>query len=227
MADSDNSRAPRREFLAQVASAGVMLTAGALAPFARAEAQPAHAAPFDDTWTRRVVAAKYKAVFDSPGVEEGLALVHATFYAQGYREQLDVQPAELVPVVVLRHSGTPLALNDTLWEKYALGERTGVKDPLTNANALRNPFARRETKNAIIPPDASIEALVASGVVVLACNKAAMRMAATYAQKLSRDVEEVRAEFRAGLLPGVLYQPSGIYAVHRAQEVGCSFIKST
>ena len=224
MADNENPRAPRREFLAQVA----LLTAGALAPFPQAGAQPSsQEAPFDDTWTRRVATAKYKAVFDSPEPADGLALVHATFYAQGYREQLGTPQSDLVPVVVLRHAGTPLALNDTLWEKYQLGERTKVKDPLTNADALRNPFARREEKNGIVPPDASIEGLIASGAVVLACNKAAMRMAASYAQKLNRDVEEVRAEFRAGLLPGVLLQPSGIYAVHRAQEVGCSFIKST
>ncbi len=227
MPSSNDSGSPRRDFLAQLATAGAVITGVTLAPLARAEAQAASTAPFDDSWTRRVTAAKYKAVFDSPGVEDGLALVHATFFAQGYREQFDAKPSDIVPVVVLRHAGTPLALNDAMWQKYALGERTKVKDPLTKEDAVRNPFARREEKDGLVSPEASIEALVASGAVVLACNKAAMRMAAQYAQKLNRDVEEVRAEFRAGLLPGVVYQPSGIYAVHRAQEVGCTFIKST
>ncbi|MEO7458068.1 MAG: hypothetical protein ABIY52_17555, partial [Gemmatimonadaceae bacterium] len=225
MTDASNSGSDRRDFLAQMATAGVAFSASALVPFARAEAQPMRAAPFDDSWARRVSAAKYKAVFDSPGVEDGLALMHATFFMQGYHEQFDTAPSDTVPVVVLRHAGTPLALNDAMWEKYALGERTKVKDPVTNADAVRNPFAKREEKG-IVPPEASIEGLLASGAVVLACNKAAMRMATTYAQKMNRDVEEVRAEFRAGLVPGVIYQPSGIYAVHRAQGAGCTFIKS-
>lgn len=229
MSDTSNPSSGRRDFLAQVATAGVVITASSLAPLGRAVAQvpnAPHASPFDDTWARRVTAAKYKAVFDSPGVEDGLALVHATFFAQGYHEQFDAKPSEIVPVVVLRHMGTPLALNDALWEKYALGERTKLKDPATGADATRNPFARREEKG-MVPAEASIEGLIASGAVVLACNKAAMRLAGIYAQKTNRDVEEVRAEFRAGLLPGVIYQPSGIYAVHRAQEAGCTFIKST
>ena len=64
-------------------------------------------------------------------------------------------------------------------------------------------------------------------MVLLACNKAAMRLANQLAQKLNRNADEVRAEFRAGVVPGVLLQPSGIYATLRAQDVGCAFIKST
>jgi hypothetical protein len=47
------------------------------------------------------------------------------------------------------------------------------------------------------------------------------------AQKFGRPVEEVRSEFRASLVPGILLQPSGVYAVLRAQDVGCAFLKST
>jgi hypothetical protein len=227
MSDSSNSGSDRRDFLKQVATAGAVASAGALAPLAQLGAQAARTSPFDDTWTRKVTAAKYKAVFDSPGIDDGLALMHATFYVQGYIEQLGVKPDEIVPVVVLRHAGTPLALNDKLWEKYALGEHTKVKDRATDASATRNLFARKDERSNLVNPEASIEALLASGAVVLACNKAARNLAATMAKKFNKDVEEVRAEFREGILPGVLYQPSGIYAVHRAQEVGCSFIKST
>jgi hypothetical protein len=129
--------------------------------------------------------------------------------------------------VVLRHAGTPLALSDKLWDKYDLGEHTKIKDRATDAFAKRNLVARREDKSSLVSPEASIEGLLANGVVILACNKAGRNLAATIARKLNRDVEEVRAEFREGILPGVLWQPSGIYATHRAQEVGCTFIKST
>lgn len=225
----------RREFLTHVAvAAAAMATTACAAPVAAAGlASPtsgaSRSAPFDDTWTRRVAAARHKAVFDSPEVGDGLALTHATFYMQGYREQHNLGGSDVVPVVVLRHFGTVVALNDSIWEKYALGERYKIKDPATGKDALRNPFLRvgKDEKNAFVSPEASVEGLVASGAVLLACNKAAMRFAGMMAEKFKRDVEEVRAEFRAGVIPGVQLQPSGIYATMRAQDMGASFIKST
>ena len=226
----------RREFIAHVVTAAaVMAGTACAAPLAAASLQgssssaSARSTSFDDSWTRRVSAAKHKAVFDSPGIDDGLALTHATFFMQGFREQLGVGDADVVPVVVFRHFGTVIALNDALWEKYALGERYKVKDPSTGKDALRNPFfhVTKDDKDAFVSPEASLEGLLASGAVLLACNKAAMKYAGQIAQKTNRDPEEVRAEVRAGIVPGVLLQPSGIYAVLRAQDVGCSFLKST
>jgi hypothetical protein len=226
----------RREFLTHVAAAAaVMAGTACAAPLAAANLHGAPArgssrtAPFDDSWTRRVSAAKHKAVFDSPGIDDGLALMHATFFMQGYKEQFDVRDGDVVPVIVFRHFGTVIAMGDALWEKYSLGERYKVKDPATGKDAVRNPFfhVSKDDKDPLVSPDASLESLVASGVVLLACNKAAMRFAGQMAQKFNRDLEEVRAEMRAGMVPGVLLQPSGVYAALRAQDVGCSFLKST
>lgn len=233
MSAPKNPTPDRRDFLAHVATAAaVMAGTACAAPLAAASLSAGsglRAAPFDDSWTRRVAAAKHKAVFDSPGVDDGLALLHATFFMQGYKEQLGVGDTDVVPVIVLRHAGTALAFNDAIWEKYGFGERAAVKDAATGKFSLSNPFVRIATdaKDPLVPPEASIERLLASGAVILACNKAAMRQAGIQAKKLNRDAEEVRAEFRAGVVPGVLLQPSGIYATLRAQDVGCSFIKST
>jgi hypothetical protein len=227
----------RREFLAHMATAAVVIAGTACAaPLAAAGGQSPETmgssrgtAPFDDSWTRRVSAAKHRAVFDSPAVEDGLALEHATFFMQGFREQLDVGGDDVVPVVVMRHQGTVLAFNDALWEKFAIGERAKVKDPRTGKDAIRNPFIHvdKDDKNGIVSAAASLEALRASGAILLACNKAAMRYAGQMATKFNLDAEAVRNEIRNGLVPGVLLQPSGIYAVLRAQDVGCAFIKST
>ena len=229
-----NPSPDRREFLTHVATAALVAGAACAAPLA-AESLPASrsraskGAPFDDSWTRRVAAAKHRAVLDSPGIEDGLALMHATYFIQGFREQLDVGASDILAVVVLRHQGTVIALTDSIWERYAIGERYKVKDPATGKDALRNPFLRvsKDDTNALVPPEASLEGLLASGAVLLACNKAAMRLAGQVAQKYNRNADEVRAEFRDGIVPGVLLQPSGIYATLRAQEVGCAFIKST
>ena len=165
----------------------------------------------------------------SPDINDGLALVHATFYRQGYHDQFGLDASDVIPVVVFRHLSTAMAFNDALWAKYALGERSKIVDPATGKDALRNPFIRvgKDEKNALVPADASIEALLASGVVMLVCNKATMRLAGQVAQKFGRPVEEVRSEFLASVVPGILLQPSGVYAVLRAQDVGCAFLKST
>jgi intracellular sulfur oxidation DsrE/DsrF family protein len=222
----------RREFLAQVVTAAAVVVAstGCAVPLAAAgSGATSQSSPFDDGWTRRVSTAKYRAVFDSPDINEGLALLHATFYRQGYQEQFGLGPSDVIPVVVFRHVGTVMALNDALWEKYALGERSKLIDPATGKDAVRNPFIRvgKDEKNSVVPADASIEALAANGVVMLVCNKATMRLAGQVAAKFGKPVEEVRAEFKAAVVPGVLLQPSGVYAVLRAQDVGCGFLKST
>lgn len=236
MFESSKSSSDRREFLAHVATAAAVLAGTACAvPLAASTLQGApgsgasHTTPFDDSWTRRVMAAKHKAVFDSPNVEDGLALTHATLVMQGYRDQFGVAEGDVVPVVVLRHFATVIAMNDALWAKYRLGEQFKIKDPATDKDALRNPFIRvsKDDKNPLVAPDASIEGLLASGAVLLACNRAAMRYAGQMAEKFHRDPEEVRAEVRAGIVPGVLLQPSGVYATIRAQDVGCSFLRST
>ena len=221
----------RRAFIAQVATAAAVVAGtGCAAPLAAASnVSVSPSAPFDDGWTRRVAAAKQRAVFDSPDINDGLALLHATFYRQGYREQFGLGGDEVIPVVVLRHMATTMAFTDALWAKYALGERSRVVDPATGKDALRNPFIRvgKDEKNGIVPSEASIEALLASGAVLLVCNKATMRLAGQVATKFAKPADDVRAEFRAAVVPGILLQPSGIYATLRAQDVGCAFIKST
>ena len=237
MSTSPQGSPDRREFLTHIAAAAVVMAGTACAPpLATASGQPGRMdapargqQPFDDSWARRVAAAKHRAVFDSPGVDDGLAFLHATFFREGFREQLGTSDDDVIPVVVLRHAGTALAFNDAIWEKYAVGERAKVKDPKTGKDALRNPFIRveKDDKDAIVPQDASIQGLLGSGVVLLACNKAAMNYAGQMAKKHNLDAETVRNEIRNGIVPGILLQPSGIYATLRAQDVGCTFIKST
>lgn len=237
MSDSPAQPTPRRDFLARVATtAAVVIASSAIAaPLAvsdgRAEGLPRESAhpDFDDSWTQRVRAAKHRAVFDSPNVGDGLALEHAAVFMDNYHEMFGTSDPDTVAVVVLRHEGTVMATNDAIWDKYAFGKRTTTKDPVTGDETKRNPFARigADDKYALVSPGASLSALSARGVILLACNRALMHFATEEAKKRNQDVEKTRAEFRTGLLPGVILQPSGIYAVTRAQEAGCTFLKST
>lgn len=225
----------RREFLSSVAAAAVVLAGSACAAPASAQgvrvvSAPAGATPsFDDAWTKRVAAAGHKAVFDSAFVADGIVLDQADTYLAGYREMFGAAGATVVPVIVMRAMGTPLAMNDVLWERYALGEMLKVNDPVTGAFAKRNPFivVKEGERHPVVSVTSSLESLRARGAVLLACNRALMHFATVSAKKTNRDVDEVKAEFRANLVPGVQLQPSGIYASTRAQEVGCSFMKSS
>lgn len=238
-----DSSTPRREFLSQVATAGLATAGLTLAGVAGAQGTAATApsgrAPaFDDTWTARVRAARHRAVFDAPEVQDGLGIWQAWLFRRGYRDALGpAEAAAAVPVVVIRHAATVLAIDDALWAKYKLGEMRKLDDPVTKKPALRNPYARPRADAP--PPDAktaarlegepepTLEGLIKSGAVVLACNLALGQMIDRVARAASIPEEQARAEVHANLVPGVILQPSGIYAVLRAQEVGCVYMRST
>ena len=184
---------------------------------------------FDDSWTTRVRAAAHRAVFDSPSVNDGLALEHATVFMDNYHEMFGTTDADTVPVIVMRHQGTVIALGDATWEKYELGAYTKLKDPTTGAEAKRNPFLRVEASDThgLIEPPSTLTALHARGAVLLVCNRALNHFAGLQAKQRGMKQEDVMHDFLGGLVPGVIPQPSGIYAVIRAQEAGCGAIKST
>jgi hypothetical protein len=52
-----------------------------------------------------------------------------------------------------------------------------------------------------------------------------MARASAYAKKTSVPVADVQKELRANLVPGVILQPSGVYAVVRAQNAGAAFFR--
>ena len=240
---------PRRDFLAQLAAAGLVsagLSTVGCAAAAQGAATGASTAPapggataaFDDAWTARVRDARHKAVFDSPEVSDGLGLWQAWLFRRGYRDALG-RDAErsAVPVVVIRHAATVLAIDDALWAKYKLGETRKVNDPVLKKPAERNPFARPlpdapkpEGNFAVMlegQPEPNLEGIIRGGGVVLACNVALENMIGAIARRTTQPVETVRAEVRAHLVPGVILQPSGVYAVLRAQEVGAVYMRST
>ncbi|MDF1503731.1 hypothetical protein [Roseisolibacter sp. H3M3-2] len=244
-----DASSPRRDFLTQLAAAGLATagltgcaSAAGAASFAGGSGGGAPAnvpgGRFDDSWTAKVRAARHKAVFDGPEVQDGLPVFQAWLFRQGYREALGAEEARAaVPVVVVRHAGTVLAMDDALWAKYKLGEMRKVNDPVTGKPAERNPIARPRADAPKPEGDVAritaengeptIVSLIESGAVVLACNLALNQMINGIARRSNQKVEDVRAEVHAGLVPGVILQPSGVYAVLRAQEAGAVYLRST
>jgi len=220
MFEFDHVTTHRRGFLGTLA-ATVAAGLTTMTPL-RLEAKPrAHASTGMDAsfeaWLNKITG-KHKMLFDAPEVNEGMPVVWPRVWLNGNNENYGTKDAENSAVIVLRHAAIPIAMKDELWAKYKLGEAFHIKDG--DAPATKNGFA----KQMPLPlPGTGLEALLASGAQVGCCNVALTVYSAMVAQKMSMDAAAVKAEWVAGLLPGVQVVPSGVLAVARAQEKGCAY----
>ena len=140
------------------------------------------------------------------------------------------QEKECSVVMVLRHNAIPYAMDNTLWQKYKLGELFKINDPGTKAPASQNPFWQ-PAPNAFQVPGVGevaigIDQLQKSGVLFCVCDVAITVNSAALAQQMNLDPAEVKKEWEAGILPGIQIVPSGVWAINRAQEHNCSYCKA-
>ena len=224
MQDEENP-SRRREFLGQLGA--MALVAGVpgnvvARSVGRRERGPS---PWDMSWVDRITAAPYKVVLDSQTLDDGAALDYAADIMSTFREVYNGPDTQTRVVVVMRRLGVPMALKDELWERYGIGEDRKVNDPVTKAPAKRNPWLRAAPNAPSYEVDSKLESLVPRGLTVLVCNRAAMHLAESIAEKHKLDAEKVRDEVRNGLIPGALLMPNGIFAIVRAQNAGCAYLK--
>ncbi len=234
--------APRRGFLAQLATAAVAFAAGGLVrpprataselpnglrdTRARTDTTPAPRGPWDLSWVDKLTAAHCQ-VFDSPAVADGEALNKAALYLDGFHEVYGTTDKDLNIVIVVRHKGIPIVLGNDIWARYDyLADHTKLKDPTTGKNAKRNPFVGVKPNDAyaMTDPTSSLDTLIARGVIVLCCNLALGAAAGQLADKTKQSMDTVEAELKRSLVPGVTLVPSGIFGVTRAEEAGCHYI---
>jgi intracellular sulfur oxidation DsrE/DsrF family protein len=212
----DSREVTRRNFLSDLAigGTGVAALSMLMSDESRAEGvapfpSPAPgAAEWDLSWIDRLTG-KYRVAFDAPEVADGMAFTNASVFMMGFKEVYNASDADMQAVIVMRHHGVVLAFNDAMWEKYGLGVESKVENG--------------EKKN---PWTSDMESLRKRGATLLACNLAANRVARETARRLNLDAEAVRKDLFANLVPGVVLQPSGVFATIRAQEAGCAFMKS-
>jgi hypothetical protein len=227
-----NEPTPRRGFLGQLAGGAAALAGLTFAPPLFAEESPlierseTTEGQWDDSWTAKLDGKKLRTVFDAPQINYALALHQAAAVISNYRDVAGITEKDLGLVVVLRHRAIPMAFNDTIWQKYEAGVDLKLKDPTTGEPAKRNPFLNlsKDDKHGMVGPTTSLQSLYDRGVVFLGCNSAAMGWAYMLAKKAGTKVEDVRAELKANLIPGMTLLPTGIFAVVRAQNVGCSYM---
>jgi hypothetical protein len=185
------------------------------------------AAPFDTSWTAKLTG-KYRAVFDVPEIESGTGVWRAGLWSMHYTDVMQATPADLNPVIVIRHSAIPLVMSQEFWAEYGVGKASKVTHPMTEKKTARNPVLMTVEADGLAPMlgKLTLDRLQANGAIVLACNMAFGRMLGMVMQQDKSTPQAAREKAMGMMLPGVILQPNGIFGITLAQQNGCVFVNA-
>lgn len=211
----------RRTFITALGGVAA-LAAASTADAAQVPAQPAAGSGIDISWFD-TFKGKHKQVFDlqSFDLSADTPLRQVVSYLVAHREVNKLEPPDDINVAVgISHKAFPMSASDALWEKYALGEQWGIKDPATGKPSVRNLFVDGPAAGP-----ATVRALQARGVVFWQCNMALTSIAGELAETTGGKAADIRADLVAGLRPGVRLVPAHTWAVGFVQERGFTYMK--
>lgn len=181
--------------------------------------------PWDLTWPGKITG-KYRAMFDIDEVADGIGVYRAGLWAAQYSMGFGASEADLSKVLVVRHNAVPLLMIQDFWTNYNVGEALKIKND--DGSIVKH--------NPVLPPsDAAggsngnpftLDVLIGQGAIVLGCGLAFGMISSLVAKqdKISLSVAYTKATTM--LVPGVIMQPSGIFANVLAQEHGCVFVNA-
>ena len=214
----------RRGFLGSVAAGAAAMGLGSLVDpvVAAAESTGAADAGFE-AWLNKING-KHKSMYDAPEVNDGFCFVWARVWLNTCNATYGLTDADNSAAIVVRHAAAMLALPDAMWAKYHLGEAIKFNDPKTGAPSVRNPYYKMAAADQMLP-GYGIDELLAKGVLIGVCNVALTVFSGMLAQKMGGGAtgDSVKADLVANLIPGVQVVPSGVLAVNRTQEKGCTY----
>ena len=217
----------RREFLEHlgVASAALIGTRTfSLTPAALPAQRASEGEPWDMSWLDRLKSTPYRAVIDASALEEGYAPSLASGLMGDFHDVHGATDDQVRIVIVARRGGTPLVFGDALWEKFALGEETKMNDG-DGKPYRRKPFYRARERASPESASSKLETLQRRGLTLLVCNIAATNWSRRLAEKTKRDFTDVKREVYASFVPGTVVMPSGVFALMRAQNAGCAYMR--
>jgi len=212
-----NSKQSRRSFISVLTS-----LAGATAIQASSDAAQAPAASgqnWDLKWIDDLKA-RHKQVFDMADADpaaEPPPLRLPRNYLDAFRDVYKLEFPDVRTVVGISGHAFPVNASDRLWEKYALGERSKIIDPVTKKPAVRNIFMDDKTLGVAV--------LQARGTIFWQCNIALTAIAGQLARTRQESPADVRADLLAGLNSGVRLVPSHVMAMGLVQEKGVTYVK--
>lgn len=197
------------------------------APAEGAAPQEAPQEAWDTEWGKRLTG-RLKAVFDVPEIESGFPVWRASIWSAQYEQVLRVPARETSTALVLRHNAIVLAMQQSHWDRFGLGAAMQVTHPLTGAATTRN-VALLGAADGVGEPYSTfaLDRFLSRGGVALACDLALRLLVTPIIEKAAGvPTERAYAIAREGLVPGVILQPSGMFAVIRAQEAGAFYFRA-
>lgn len=223
--------ATRRDFLGKITAGAAAYSALPIAlavSACAAEGSNQAAGEFDLAWPGKLTG-KHKAVFDMAEIESGYGLWRGNAWKAQVQQYMNAAPTDVSLATILRHEAIALAMDQAFWDKYGLGKLKSVKHPITQQPTDKNPVLMGVAEGVPAPFDAAaLPKQQEGGVVFLACNLAftldIVPLVAS-ADKISE--EEAKKVATSHIIPGVLLQPSGVFAATRAQEAGCTYVKAS
>jgi hypothetical protein len=229
----------RRGFLGRLVGAAAAL--GVTGAGSAVEAAQAAAAPSPDDWIKGVKGT-HRCLFDFPQHKNGMPLLHIANYLGTYSAAYKSAPGTVAAVGTFYSMGPqssiPLAFNDAMWAKYALGDYLGLKDaagkPYTR-NVFNKPTANdlpllmAAIQSPTIPgfagamPGIGLESLQKMGTTFLLCANAFGGWCAELEARKKGKAADLETELKANLLPGVIIVPAMVIAIEKAQAAGIRY----
>ena len=224
---------PRRDFLSWIGvSSALAATTSLFKPSTlQAESSTPVDSKWDMSWTDKVNK-RVKGVFDCTTIAEGAAIYRASIWRDQYKEVYGTARTDVNAVLVIRHQAIDLIMNDEYWSRFNIGEGEAKK---LDAEAQRyfkdgdgfikkNPVASADPKASPATHDYNLADFMAQGGIVLGCGLAFRRPVGRFQKGDSLSAADADKAAREHIIPGIIMQPSGIFAAMRAQEAGCSYV---
>lgn len=223
----------RREFVERLTASAALFTAtpmmfdGGLRELETATAS-ALAEEFDMSWPTKVTG-KYKAVMDVPEIDSGYGVWRAGITKGQLVDAMKATPKDVSMVLVLRHNGVNLAMSQAYWDAFGVGKEMNATHPADGKPTTKNPGLLDGKSGLPKQFDGlSIPQFIAGGGIVLVCNLALNLDVVAKIQKRDKSTEVIAHKAAVALLiPGVILQPSGVFAAVRAQQVGCAYVRAS
>jgi intracellular sulfur oxidation DsrE/DsrF family protein len=224
--DNPNIATGRRQFLGTLTTgAAAMSIASLVTPFQSLHAGSATTLNDADEWFKKIKG-KHRIVFDATRPHDVMPFAWPRVFLLT-NEATGTMSKDCSVVVVLRHDAIPYAMQSQLWSKYNFGDVFKADDPATKKPSQRNPFWQPNKGDFKIPGIGEvaigINELQDSGVMFCVCDAALTVYSAALAEGMKLNAADVKKEWIAGLLLGIQVVPSGVWAVGRAQEHGCTY----
>jgi len=223
--------ATRRDFLGKVTASAAVYSAMPIAlALSACDAQGSNqaAGEFDLSWPTKLTG-KHKAVFDMAEIESGYGVWRGNAWKGQVQQFMNAAPTDVSLAIILRHNAVALAMDQAFWDKYGVGKLKSVTHPITQQPTDKNPVLLGVAEGVPAPFDsAALPKQQERGVIFLACNLAFNLDCVPLVERTDKvSTEEAARIAKTHILPGVLLQPSGVFAATMAQDAGCRYVSAS